>query len=250
MRSGLLITFVLLGAYTFGLTKPALAFKNAKVGRSKRMTETSHRTIRPADLHRTLERVANDPTFTDLRGIPGLQFDLKYASKDNFVGMDIYGPFREPYLHHEAAKMVAQAAKLLQEAHPGYSLLVLDALRPGFAQRLLFEHVRGTSQQKYVKDPDIGSIHSYGCAVDLTVLDAEGRALDMGTGFDALTLLSEPSREEEFLREGMLTRDQIGNRLVLRNAMKDAGFHSISHEWWHFEAFPADYVRSNFKIVE
>jgi D-alanyl-D-alanine dipeptidase len=189
--------------------------------------------------------------FTNLRGIAGLRFDLKYASADNFIGRDVYGDFREPMLHAEAARMLERAAQALNRAHPGAALLIYDALRPRSVQRVLFDHVRGTEQESYVMNPDRGSMHNYGCAVDLTVLDERGRALDMGTAFDAFTPLSEPRREEEFLRERRLTVAQIENRLILRHAMTGAGFLQLPHEWWHFDAFPAAQVRAGgYRILE
>ncbi len=201
-------------------------------------------------LQATLELLTKDASFTNLRGTVGLEFDLKYATTDNFLGKNVYGPFSEPILHHEVAGMLARAAEGLRRKHPGYSLLILDALRPRSVQRVLYEHVRGTPQECYVANPDRGSMHNYGCAIDLTVLDERQQWLDMGTGFDAFTPLSEPRREEECLREGTLTQTQLENRLVLRHAMTGAGFLQLPHEWWHYDAFPADQVRSGFRIVE
>jgi D-alanyl-D-alanine dipeptidase len=40
------------------------------------------------------------------------------------------------------------------------------------------------------------------------------------------------------------------NRRLLRKVMTEAGFISISSEWWHFDAFPTDEVRRRFKIIE
>ncbi len=189
--------------------------------------------------------------FANLRGIKGLQFDLKYASLDNFMGRDVYGSFREPLLHEQAARMLERAAELLRQANPGYELLILDALRPRSVQRILFEHVRGTEHEQYVANPDRGSMHNFGCAVDLTVLDERSRELDMGTGFDAFTPLSEPRREADYLREGALTAAQVENRMILRRAMTGAGFIQLPYEWWHFDAFPAEKVRGGgFPIYE
>jgi D-alanyl-D-alanine dipeptidase len=102
------------------------------------------------------------------------------------------------------------------------------------------------AQRLYVADPKIGSIHNYGFAVDLTLADAAGREVDMGTGFDDFTPLSEPRLEERFLAEGRLSDDQVTNRRLLRGVMEEAGFRHLPLEWWHFDAEPPDLVRRLF----
>lgn len=198
----------------------------------------------------TLARVSRDPEFTHLGKFPGLRFELKYATDDNFVGKNVYGPFTQPFLQKDAAQMLARAAELLREEKPGYSLLIYDSLRPRSVQRILYSYVEGTPNQKYVAHPDRGGMHCFGCAVDLTACDEHGMPLDMGTGFDAFEELSEPRKEPQFLEQGKLTVAQIENRLILRRAMTGAGFHQLPHEWWHYDAFPGDWVRANLKIVE
>ena len=67
---------------------------------------------------------------------------------------------------------------------PGHRLLVLDALRPHRVQIELWDFLDGTGLRQYVADPARGSIHSFGMAIDATLIDAEGRELDMGSGFE------------------------------------------------------------------
>ena len=43
---------------------------------------------------------------------------------------------------------------------------------------------------EFLADPRRGSPHSRGVAVDLTLIDGDGRELEMGTRFDAFTPLS------------------------------------------------------------
>lgn len=203
-----------------------------------------------SDMAQTLAKISQDPEYSRLELIPGVRVELRYASPDNFMNRDVYGSFREGFLHHKAARMLAQAARAVGKARPGHALLVLDALRPRSAQRILWDHVKGTEQERYVANPDRGSLHNYGCAVDLTVIDAGGRELDMGTGFDAFVPLSQPKLEQDFVALGKLTRAQLENRLLLRRAMEGAGFIQLPHEWWHYDAFPGDQVRAEFRIVE
>jgi zinc D-Ala-D-Ala dipeptidase len=188
--------------------------------------------------------------FEDISVIPGIRIDLKYATKDNFVGENVYGTFIHAYLHSSAAKKLKTALELLQNEKPGYGLLVYDALRPRSAQHVLFNKVKGTDQQQYVADPVKGSLHNYGLAVDLTITDENGAILDMGSGFDDFRPLSQPSKEEMFMQEGLLTPRQVENRKLLRRVMTNAGFISIPHEWWHFNSVTLQEARENFPVFE
>jgi D-alanyl-D-alanine dipeptidase len=101
----------------------------------------------------------------------------------------------------------------------------------------------------YLANPERGSIHSYGMALDITILDAQGRELDMGTGFDDMTELSHPALEEGFVAAGRLTAAQVQNRRLLREAMNHAGFVGIRTEWWHFDCGDRELVRQTFRRV-
>jgi D-alanyl-D-alanine dipeptidase len=181
---------------------------------------------------------------------PEIRVDLKYSTTDNFVGQDVYGDLDKCFLQKEAAEKLAAAQRKLAELKPGWRLLVFDGARPRRVQARFFAIVKGTPQQQYVADPARGSIHNYGAAVDLTVVDAEGRELDMGTPFDFFGDLAQPKLEAEFLAQGKLAREQLDNRLLLRSVMTSAGFLPISNEWWHFDAFPPKEVRARYKIIE
>lgn len=202
------------------------------------------------ELLQTLHQLSQDPDYSELSSFPGVVVDLKYAGDDNFMSKNVYREFNRAFLHRRAADMLRKASEILRRERPGHKLLVLDALRPRSVQRLLWAHVEGTDQEAYVANPDRGSMHNYGCAVDLTLIDEKGAWLDMGTGFDAFLPLSQPKLEEHYLATGELTRGQLENRLVLRRAMTGAGFHQLPHEWWHYDAFPGDEVRKNFRIIE
>ncbi len=195
-------------------------------------------------------RVSVPSEFKDVATIDGLIVDLRYASENNFTGRNVYGGFRLAYLHEVAHAKLARAVSALTNRDPLLRLLILDALRPRRAQRELFAHVKGTAQQKYVADPDRGSVHCYGFAVDLTLADENGNELDMGTAFDEFVDLAEPRHEERFLNEGRLSPKQFAHRHLLRSVMQTAGFASIEDEWWHFDALPLEKARSEFQIIE
>jgi D-alanyl-D-alanine dipeptidase len=197
------------------------------------------------------EDIGSNPDFRHLSAVEGIAVDLRYASPDNFVGRDMYGRLDCAWLHHLAATGLERAVALLEREAPGHRLLVLDALRPHRVQIQLWDHLEGTDLRQYVADPARGSIHSFGMAVDATLVDAQGRELDMGSGFDEMTELSHPRLEERFLASGELTAAQHGNRKLLRRALIDGGgFHGIANEWWHFEMLDRQHVRQHFMRVE
>jgi len=194
----------------------------------------------------TSEEVPDHAEFRHLSSIAGIQVDLRYASRDNFVGRDLYSPLDCAWLHRDAAAAIEQVVAWLAAQRPGHTLLILDALRPHRVQEQLWDALAGTPLRMYLADPIRGSIHSYGMAVDVTILDAAGRELDMGTGFDDMSERSHPALESELLARGELTPLQVANRQLLRDAMFQAGFAGIDSEWWHFDCGDRDAVRAGF----
>jgi D-alanyl-D-alanine dipeptidase len=135
------------------------------------------------------EDIAGSPEFRHLSSIAGIAVDLRYADADNFVGRDLYSPNDCAWLHVDAAAALEAVVAWLAEQRPGHTVLVLDALRPQRVQQQLWDALAGTGLQMYLANPERGSIHSYGMALDLTILDPRARELDMGTGFDDMTEL-------------------------------------------------------------
>jgi len=195
------------------------------------------------------EDVAGHPAFRHLSTIAGIAVDLRYATPDNFVGRDLYSPYDCAWLHRDAAAALERVVAWLKERRPDCTPLVLDALRPQRVQQQLWDALAGTDLQMYLADPQRGSIHSFGMALDVTLVDAAGRELDMGTGFDDMTLLSHPALEARFLASGELTTAQAANRQLLRDAMFQAGFVGINTEWWHFDCGDRNIVRQTFRRV-
>ena len=195
------------------------------------------------------EDIAASPAFRHLDSIAGIRFDLRYATANNFVGRDLYSPFDCAWLHVQAAEALERVVAWLAASRPDLTVLVLDALRPQRVQQQLWDALEGTDLHLYLADPARGSIHSYGMALDLTLVDAAGHELDMGTGFDDMTELSHPALEEGFVLAGRLTEAQVANRRLLREAMLAAGFLGIRTEWWHFDCGDRDLVRRTFSRV-
>ncbi|MEW6117987.1 MAG: M15 family metallopeptidase [Nitrospirota bacterium] len=189
--------------------------------------------------------------FADVQEIdPTIKVELKYASSSNFMGANVYGDLTKGYLRREAAEKLAKANHYLKQLHPHLTLLVVDALRPRHVQRKMRGILEGTPMKQYVADPSGGSMHNYGCAVDITIIDDKGNRLDMGTPMDHFGMLSQPRHETRFLKEGKLTAEQIANRRLLRSVMTAAGFRPLPIEWWHFEAFEKKFIRKTYTIVE
>jgi D-alanyl-D-alanine dipeptidase len=195
------------------------------------------------------EDIAGSPEFRHLTSIDGIAIDLRYATPNNFVGRDLYSPFDCAWLHRDAAEALEKVVAWLKARRPDCTPLVLDALRPQRVQQQLWDALEGTGLQMYLANPARGSIHSYGMALDITLLDAQGRELDMGTGFDDMTTLSHPALEEGFLITGELTDEQLANRRLLREAMLEAGFVGINTEWWHFDCGDRELVRATYRRV-
>jgi zinc D-Ala-D-Ala dipeptidase len=196
------------------------------------------------------EAVASHADFQHLSTLEGIAVDLRYAGVDNFVGRDLYGSLDCAWLHHLAAAGLRRAAALLAREAPGHRLLVLDALRPHRVQIQLWDHLEGTDLRQYVADPALGSIHSFGMALDATLVDARGRELDMGSGYDEMTEMSHPRLEGQHLAAGRLTPAQHRHRELLRGVLRAGGFHGIDNEWWHFEMLDRQHVRHHFTRVD
>jgi D-alanyl-D-alanine dipeptidase len=199
--------------------------------------------------HLTIESIVACDKFRHLSTIAGIAIDLRYATPGNFVGRDLYSPFDCAWLHRDAAAALERVVAWLQNERPGCTALVLDALRPQRVQQQLWDALAGTELQMYLADPARGSIHSFGMALDITLLDERGNEFDMGTGFDDLSELSHPDLEAALLAAGAITQAQIDNRQLLRDAMAQAGFVGIRSEWWHYDCGDRELVRRTYQRV-
>ncbi|MFD2365032.1 M15 family metallopeptidase [Pseudoduganella sp. GCM10020061] len=199
--------------------------------------------------HLAIEQLDGHPEFRHLSTIEGIGVDLRYATPDNFVGRDLYSPYDCAWLHTQAAEALERAVAWLAQRKPGHTLLVLDALRPQRVQEQLWAALDGTDLRMYLADPARGSIHSFGMALDITIVDEHGQELDMGSGFDELSERSHPILEPRMLEAGEIQPHHIANRELLRGAMFHAGFVGINSEWWHFDCGNRDQVRATFRRV-
>jgi zinc D-Ala-D-Ala dipeptidase len=197
-----------------------------------------------------LEQTLIDSGLLDIQQeIPGIRVQLMYSTADNFVQQDVYGDLERCYLRPEAVDKLKLAQSLLKATHPGWTLLVYDGVRPHRIQTLMWEQLDIPYKRNYLAPPWEGSVHNYGCAVDLTIADEKGVPIDMGTPFDFFGKEAQPQLEAAMLAQGKLTEAQIANRKLLRGVMKEAGFHDIHTEWWHFNAVANATVRKRFTRI-
>lgn len=196
-----------------------------------------------------VEAIGSHPMFRPLASLRGVRHDLRYASRNNFAGVELYRGMDCAWLRREAAEGLEAAAEALQAERPGWRIVVLDALRPQRVQEAIWADVEGTPMEHYFAHPVRGSIHSFGMAVDVTLLDPQGREADMGSGFDEMTLASHPALHAQHLQSGVLTLAQVAERECLARVMARGGFHGIATEWWHFDHGDRERVRHEWPRV-
>ncbi len=200
--------------------------------------------------HETIQKIIDSGEFVELHPAKDLIVDLKYASTDNFVGRNLYEDFNRAFLHKDAFQKFSLARNKLQSLRPGYSFIVFDVLRPRSVQWLLWNVVVNTPQEIYIANPERGSMHNYGLALDLSIVDDKGQELDMGTAFDSFQELAQPQKQDEFISLKQLSEKQIENRKLLCEVMDAGSFIQLPTEWWHFDAYPREHVRANYQIIE
>ena len=172
-----------------------------------------------------LVRVADiDPTIVQ---------DLRYATADNFTGKIVY-PSSICLLRPETAARLAAANR--DFARQGYRLKLWDAYRPLSVQKIFWELV---PDENYVANPAKGSRHNRGGAVDVTLVDAAGRELEMPSLFDDFSARASRGSME-------MTAVARRNMNYLTQVMEKNGFRGILSEWWHFEDREGD----NFPVMD
>jgi D-alanyl-D-alanine dipeptidase len=190
--------------------------------------------------------VENFEDWEEIKGIKNLVIKMPYATFDNFTGHNIYCDIQRAFLHKDAMQKLRWAAALLKKQEPNYKLVIFDAARGNHAQEALRAAVRGTPWQHFVSSPSTGSIHAYGMAVDIGLLNENGELVDMGLPYDSFAFYAGKKGEEEALKQGLLTETQIKNREFLRSIMGKSGWINLPSEWWHFNAAPGDTIRAKY----
>ncbi|MES2253004.1 MAG: D-alanyl-D-alanine dipeptidase [Pseudomonadota bacterium] len=152
-----------------------------------------------------------------------ITIDMRYASTNNFTGKIIYK--KQTCLILRPALVLFEKAIELA-ARQNLTFKVFDAFRPQAAQEALWKICPNDT---YIMPPSKGSVHTRGVAIDLTLVDATGSELDMGTPFDDFTEQSHYAAD--------LSAEIERNRYLLLGIMTTAGFDFYQNEWWHYQMF-------------
>lgn len=168
------------------------------------------------------EPVVNDTTFVNIKDYsPDFVYDMKYASSDNFLKAKVYD-CAECFLRLKTVKAIVKANAVFMKK--GYKIKFFDCYRPLDIQKKMWKIV---SNPSYVADPAKGSIHNRGGAVDITLVDSNGKELDMGTPFDHFGIEASHNYTN-------LSKKVKKNRALLKKVMTQNGFNSFDSEWWHY----------------
>ena len=201
----------------------------------------------------SIDHVFNLLDLVDITSInSAIRTDLKYATKDNFMGIVLYDTLTKAYLQREVAERLSKCQDFLDSIRPGYALLVFDGVRPQQVQREMWDALDSVPvyrRGKFVSNPSRGSVHNFGAAVDLSIVDAKGYLLDMGAGYDDFRKIAFPQHEAEFLASGELSQQQVNNRKLLRRVMASQKFQNIPSEWWHFNAYSRITASHRYKML-
>ena len=152
------------------------------------------------------------------------KFDIRYARKDNFMKKIIYPSPRAFLLKHVADDLV----KVHQMIRPhGFGLLIFDGYRPWKVTKLFWDESNEHDRQ-FLANPETGSSHNRGCAVDLSMYSLKtGQPVAMPSDFDEMN-------EKAYADYSKGTTESRHLRDLLKTAMVGNGFTGIRHEWWHF----------------
>ena len=164
----------------------------------------------------------SDTSFVNLKEYStDFVYDMKYATSDNFLKAQVYD-CPECLLRLKTVKSLLAANRSLVKM--GFKIKLFDCYRPLDIQKKMWKIVPNPS---YVADPAKGSIHNRGGAVDLTLVNANGKELDMGTGFDFFGV--EASHDYP-----NLSQEIKDNRRFLKKIMMAHNFEALDSEWWHY----------------
>ena len=156
---------------------------------------------------------------------PTIKLDVRYATTNNFLGTPVYTQGRA-FLQRPAAEALVRANHELMAL--GYGLIIHDGYRPWYVTRIFWD-ATPDDKKIFVANPQEGSKHNRGCAVDLSLYDLKtGAEVEMPSGYDEMS-------ERAYADYPGGTDEERARRAVLRKAMEKQGFRVIPTEWWHFD---------------
>lgn len=173
-----------------------------------------------------------DYFFVDVQSLDStIKKDIKYATTDNFMRQKVY-PCGKCLLRYQIAKKLSEAQKEFRQK--GYSIKVFDCYRPLPVQYKMWKIM---PNKNYVANPNKGSMHNRGLAVDMTIVDSTGKEVDMGTKFDFFG-------HKAYSIDTNIAPKVLANRRFMWNIMHKYGFWEIKTEWWHLS------FRTNFYPID
>jgi D-alanyl-D-alanine dipeptidase len=195
----------------------------------------------------------NDFVFVD-EFVPGIRWDAKYATWDNFTGKPVDGYHANRIVGTRALCAALDRARE-RAAADGFGLLLWDGYRPQRAVDCFLRWSRkpedGRTKPRHypnIDRPDMfeqgyvaaKSGHSRGATVDLTLFDLSSDELaPMGGDHDLMDPVSHHAA-------AAITRVEARNRHHLRSVMEACGFDSYDREWWHYTLRHEPYPHSYF----
>lgn len=164
-----------------------------------------------------------DTSFVEIIKLnPNIRLDMRYATENNFLGKAVY-PDSRCFLRKKAAAALDTIQIELEKI--GLGLLIFDGYRPLSVQKKMWAIL---PDDRYVANPQKGSRHNRGMAVDVTLVDLEGNPLPMPTEFDSFSAKAHQDYQD-------LPNNVKRNRWILKSIMEKHGFKSIRTEWWHYD---------------
>jgi D-alanyl-D-alanine dipeptidase len=170
---------------------------------------------------------AAEPELVNIRSVdPTIIVELRYAGVRNIVQRALYPQNMPGLVRPSVAQKLAVAQNYLRERDSG--MKIWDAYRPKSAHDQLWQYSRNND---YVADPadGRGSLHTWGVAIDATLVDKDGAEMEMPTDFDSFT----PAAMLYYKGSNDTVRRNLHR---LQSAMAVAGFYGLRTEWWHFVA--------------
>ena len=156
---------------------------------------------------------------------PTIKLDVRYAGTNNFLGTPLYTQARA-FLQRPAAEALVRAHRELKAQ--GYGLIIHDGYRPWYVTKIFWD-ATPDDKKLFVANPQEGSKHNRGCAVDLSLYDLKtGAEVDMPSGYDEMS-------ERAYADYPGGTSKERALRALLRQAMEKQGFTVNPTEWWHFD---------------
>ena len=166
--------------------------------------------------------IINDTTFVNLKDYSlDFVYDMKYATTDNFLKAKVYD-CEACFLRLKTVTALVEVNKKFMKK--GFKIKIFDCYRPLDIQKKMWKIV---SNPEYVANPSKGSVHNRGGAVDITLVDATGQELNMGTSFDFFGIEASHNYPN-------VSMEVKKNRILIRTLMISNGFNSFDSEWWHY----------------